>query len=262
MPAITNATIKSKLYVGFGILLVLVGIVGFFGLTGSGRINAKAVEINGSVKSASSVSEITQKFHDVQSGLYEAGASIGAANEVSGDRATALRKHAVDVGAGLAKHMDDLEGCLRAERGDPKLTPDDRAQFDAAVAAWNELRPTADAMVVGFEAGKTADGMSALSFGPAAKLSAMSATLGNLLASTETHAADDSASAQSACDTSRTVMLIVVSLGALLGLSIAFFTIRGITGPLRDLRNLARGHRRRGRRPHPTRGCSPQRRHR
>ena len=230
MSWLSNLKIGRRLGIAFGLLAVLLGVVGGVGFWAA----------TSQASSGQQLGEHLDYTHDVGLLKFQAADFNGWQTAYAFDIALGTKDATEDTGAGRKAFLASAATFKKdiAQMRTARLSPEQASLVDDMEKAFNEYMAVDQRIIAGYRAGdpaRTADA-NALVLGREVELfTAISTDAGKLADSIDRDAAATEADATATGASAKTVLLSVSGLALLLSIALALLITRSIVSPLRKL---------------------------
>ncbi|MES2040148.1 MAG: methyl-accepting chemotaxis protein [Pseudomonadota bacterium] len=226
MKTFYNLRISAKLFIGFGLLLLLTIFLGVFSITMLAKVNQNAYELGTnwmpSVNAAMGIKERVSRIRSQEAQL------VSAENPEEVEKYIGRTKEAI---AGLKEN--------EAEYGRLVTDPEEKKQFAEYSKSMGEYLQISDKIMVLARAGNGKDAMS-LMRGDSSKLNTKVRGLVDTMVKTNVDGGVDAyKKGTEAYQSSRTLIIGVLAISILLGMILAYAIARIVSRPLQDAVKVA-----------------------
>ena len=221
-------SIANKLLAGFGVVLVLMGVLGFMGITNLGSLNAAMNDMYANrLKPVAQIGDARDAFNGYRLGVAKL---VLASDEDSKAAAQAI----------LAEEEKTLVAALD-EFGRSDQSAEDKANLAAVQSAWAAYKALADKTVALAVADRDQEAIALVNGDLAKKAADAEAALSKLSAAQVQNADQAQKASTSAYESTRTLALAIMAFSVIVGLGIAFFLSRSIASGIQKMARVADG---------------------
>ena len=221
-------SIRDKLLAGFATVLVLMGIVGYVGISGVGTINDELSEMYvDELVPIQDLGEANSRLHRMRVSVLESLVALDKTKMAEAERSVAENEKEM-----LAR-MDKY--------GKTGLTQDEKDWLARFNAAWPAYKTERDRVLQLKRDGKDQEAMALFEGAARDKLAPVQESLQKLIESNEGSASDEKAKAEATFASTRALMLGILAAAVLVGLGVAIFLSRAIANGVQAMARAVDG---------------------
>jgi methyl-accepting chemotaxis protein len=229
-------SISAKLLGGFGVILILMGISGWLAISRLGSVDHAAKAINDDRKATASAAALELQLRDIDSRLKEAIASDLAASQSTGADKELFTNRVVTELAAIPDEQAQVSEELKQAAAEPHWSEEQRQILSDLESSSATVLKDTDAAVKDLESGHVIAAAKTAVAGEFNDAFDNAVTdVNKLQESVDKDAAANSQRADSTYSSARTLIIVFVVIAVLLGLGVALFLSRTISGALKNV---------------------------